>query len=119
MRHIIIHPAVVLLLTLTAFTSKAQELTQVLKGIVTDEASKKPLAGATITLTGVNNGATSNAEGMFVFKNVPIGRQKVVITYNGYKPIIIPEVLVTSRKEVILDASMEQRVSELGEVTVK
>jgi hypothetical protein len=36
----------------------------------------------------------------------------------GYKSVTIPNVVVTSGKEIILDISMEETYNQLGEVAV-
>ncbi|MBC8033740.1 MAG: TonB-dependent receptor, partial [Chitinophagaceae bacterium] len=118
MKQLLRHLTQLFIFSMIALQINAQEITQTIKGTVLDKASEKPLEGATISIEGNAAGTTSDANGKFTLRNVPIGRQKVIITYKGYKPILIPEVLVTSGKEVILDAALEQSIAELGEVTV-
>jgi len=98
---------------------KAQTITQTVKGIVTDKTSEKPLTGASISVLGTTLKTSSNKNGNYTLANVPIGRQKIAITYTGYKMVVIPEVLVTAGKEVILDIPMDQNVKSLDEVTIK
>ena len=100
------------------FNVTAQTITQTVKGTVIDKTSEKPLVGASVSLVGNKNGTVTDKDGKFQLKNVPIGRQKVAITYAGYKPVVIPEVLVSAGKEVILDIPMDQSVTALQEVTV-
>lgn len=109
-----------LLLILTSFLySTAQEISQTIKGVVIDKISEKPLTGATILLLNSNNATISDAEGRFVLKNVLPGRVKIAVSYNGYKEVIIPELLVTAGKEVILDIALEQNIKQVSEIIIK
>jgi ethanolamine utilization microcompartment shell protein EutS len=108
-----------LLLMLIAFsvTANAQS-SQIIKGIITDKASEKPLSGATIQLAGSNIVAQSDKEGKYVLAEVPLGRQSIIISFTGYKPATLPELLVTAGKEVILDIALEQNIGAMQGVTV-
>jgi hypothetical protein len=98
-------------------TSQAQINTQTVKGTITDKISDKPIAGATITIGTATT--ASNINGVFVLKNVALGRVEVAIVALGYKNITIPEVLVTNGKEVIVEIALEQDFKTLGAVTIK
>jgi hypothetical protein len=102
-----------------AILTHAQNLTQTVKGTITDKISEKPLAGATVSVEGSSISSTSDANGAFVLKDVPVGRIKINITFIGYQTASIPEVLVTTGKEVVLDIAMEQNIASLDEVVVK
>lgn len=109
------------LLVLLLFTGQsaiAQNNTQTVKGVITDKTSEKPLQGASVSLVGSKIATTTDANGYFTLMNVPIGRQKIAILYTGYNTVIIPEVLVTSGKQVILDIPMDQKIATLQEVTI-
>jgi hypothetical protein len=101
-----------------AISASGQSNLQTVKGTVKDKASERPLVHATITLVGTTLGAVTDSAGHYVLHNVPIGRQQIVFQYLGYKPALIPEVLITAGKEVVLDISMEESISALKDVTV-
>jgi len=101
-----------------AISASGQSNLQTVKGTVKDKASERPLIHATITLAGTTLGAVTDSAGHYVLHNVPIGRQQIVFQYLGYKPALIPEVLITAGKEVVLDISMEESISALKDVTV-
>jgi len=109
-----------LLSTLLVFTTflNAQSLTQTVRGTIIDKISEKPLAGASVTVEGTALSALTENNGVFVLKDVPVGRIKINITYSGYGAASIPEVLITSGKEVVLDVSLEQNITSLTGVTV-
>lgn len=96
----------------------SQGITQTIKGFITDKTSEKPLAGASVSIVDATNQVISDNDGKFVIDKVAVGRQKIMITYSGYKPVIIPEVLVTAGKEVIVDVAMEQSIADLKNITV-
>ncbi len=106
------------ILILISFQGISQNITQTIKGTVIDKTSEKSLIGASITLVGSKLGTVSGENGRFVLKNIPIGRQKIAIEFNGYKSVVIPELLVTSGKEVELEIPMDQSIASLQEVTV-
>lgn len=101
------------------FGVTAQNLTQTIRGIITDKVSEKPLAGVTVLIDKTSLSAISDAEGKFVISNVPASRIRLNIFSVGYQPASIPEILVTTGKEVILEIALEQRISSLDEVVVK
>ena len=96
----------------------AQNNTQTISGIVTDKASERPLAHVAVQLTGTGMGATTDSTGRYVIRGVPPGRHRISFTFLGYKTVAIPEVLVTSGKQVALDMPMDQHISALDGVTI-
>ncbi|WP_436515428.1 carboxypeptidase-like regulatory domain-containing protein [Ekhidna sp. To15] len=103
---------------LVSLASVAQD--QTVKGIILDAQAEYPLIGATIQLVGSDpvQGAVADVNGEFRIENVPVGRQTFAVTYIGYKSISLPNVLVTSGKEVILRVLLEESVESLQEVVV-
>lgn len=111
-------------LGLVPFTLRAQEPapagTQTVKGRLTDAQSQYPLPGAIVVVVGSNPliGATADEDGYYRLKNVPLGRQTLKVSGIGYKERIIPNVLVTQGKEVVLDLGLEESIVTSEEVTV-
>ncbi|MCX6246784.1 MAG: carboxypeptidase-like regulatory domain-containing protein [Bacteroidetes bacterium] len=99
----------------------SQTPTQIIRGRITDAESKISLPGANIVLLNSNplKGTTSNTSGAFTIENVPVGRHTLKVTYVGYKPAIIPEILVTSGKECIVNVELEDLVVMSEEVEIK
>lgn len=105
------------LIPLQAFTQN----TQVLKGRIVDQQSKSPLIGVTVAVLNTDpvKGAITDIDGNYVIREVPLGRQTLVCSYLGYDPLSIPNVLLTSGKETVLDLEMLESVSTLKEVVVQ
>ncbi len=109
-----------LILLLTANGVFAQEFAQTIKGRIIDQQSKSPLIGVNIIVLDSKPilGSSTDAEGFFKIPNVALGRNILKISYMGYKEQVIPNVLVTSGKEVILNLEMEEQITNIQEVTV-
>jgi hypothetical protein len=109
----------VLLLMIFELPSFAQS-TQTIKGKILDEASKSPLPGVTVLLvdSAKNIATTTDLNGEFKLNNVALGRQTVKISFIGYEPLLLPNVVVTAGKEVILNVNLTESINKLNEVTV-
>ena len=99
----------------------SQPLSQTIKGSVVDLDTQTPLIGATVIIRGSDplRGATTDTEGYFWISSVPIGRYDIQANYMGYKPNIIPEIVVSSAKEVILNIQLNEVVLEIEQVVVE
>lgn len=99
----------------------SQTLTQVVKGKVYDIESQTTLPGANVVILSTNPllGAVSDVDGNYRIEKAPLGRYNVKFTYVGYDPVIIPEVLITSGKEVVLNVGMRQTLNQISGVVVK
>ncbi|MGZ8559034.1 MAG: TonB-dependent receptor [Chitinophagaceae bacterium] len=108
-------------LLLAAFKSSSQTLTQTIKGTVIDKDSRRPLAGATISIAddSIQQAALTNDNGEFNLANIPVGRRSIQCTYSGYEEYITDNILVNSAKEVEIIIELEQRYQQQAEVIVK
>ncbi len=98
----------------------AQSLTQTIRGTINDKVSKTGLIGATISIVGTNPiiGDVSDMDGKYKIENVSPGRYDLKASYLGYKEVLIPNVLVTSGKQVILEIEMEENIKTTDEVVI-
>ncbi|MBT28548.1 MAG: TonB-dependent receptor [Thalassobius sp.] len=94
--------------------------TQTIRGTLKDLDTHTPLIGATIRILETDPivGSVTNEEGEFKLSNIPIGRVSLYITYIGYKPITVPNVLVNSGKEVMLDLYLQESTLEMETLDV-
>ncbi|HRG59185.1 MAG TPA: TonB-dependent receptor [Bacteroidia bacterium] len=111
--------ALVIILFILSSKTFAQG-TQNIRGKIVDDASKTPLPGVTIlVLDSTKNIATStDIEGDYKISNVPLGRQTLKISFIGYEPVLLQNVMVTAGKEVILNINMTESINNLNEVIV-
>lgn len=111
---------VILALFGLCIAAQAQEFTQTVRGTIVDEDSKLPLIGATIIHAGSDpiKGTSTDIEGKFELTGIPIGRQSFYVKYLGYEPATIPEVLVTTGKEVVLEVGLTESVTQIEEVVI-
>ena len=95
--------------------------TQTIRGTVVDAVTAFPLIGATIILEGTNPpvGTITDADGVFVLNDVPVGRQVLEISYVGYFPRKVENLFLTSAKELVIEVKLEESTIEMEEVIVK
>lgn len=98
----------------------AQPITQTIKGTIFDIQTKETLTGASVLVLNSNpiKGSISDLDGNFTISRVSLGRHSIQISYIGYEPVIIQEVLVTSGREVVLNVGLRQAYSEMEELTI-
>jgi len=111
--------AAFLLLTIVP-KSNSQPITQTIKGTVYDIQTREPLIGATVIIRDSEplRGASTDAGGSFRISRVPLGRHALQVNYIGYEPVIIPEVMATSGREVVVDIGLRESIAEMGEVII-
>ena len=87
---------VCLLFLLSNYSILAQEQYDAhLVGHVVDEKSGEHLPYVTIQIKGTDIGTITDETGHYFLKNLPVGKQTVVVTYVGYEteelPVVIKE----------------------------
>jgi hypothetical protein len=100
----------------------AQEIPkQIIRGIVTDAFTGQALVGASVLLPGTTpiKGTTTDENGRYRLEDVLVGRYSLEATYIGYELLEVPEVLVESGKELILNIALYEQSESLDEVIVK
>jgi len=100
------------------YASMAQTHLQTLRGVITDQETLVPLTGANISIEGTSLGTSADLDGRFEIKDIQIGRHNILITYLGYEPIVMKDVLLTSGKEVVLEISMTESLVQMDEIVV-
>lgn len=110
-----------LLLMMLLVPALHAQVTQTIRGRVIDKDIQQPLIGATVVLTSDTTqtiGTTADIDGYFVLEGVKIGRQSLKISYIGYEDRIIPNIIVNSGKEVVLNVEMEESSFSLEAVEI-
>lgn len=103
-----------------AFVMTAQNLTQTIRGVVTDKSSNEPLIGAVVVVQSTDPiiGTSTDENGSFKLLNVPVGRQTIQINMIGYSSSLLSNVLVSSGKELVLTIPLEESLTQLAQVEV-
>ncbi len=110
----------ILLISLLSISIFAQNSN--IKGSIKDKVTEVPLIGAVVSMindTNLGNGVQSDIDGNYVLTDIAPGRYQLVVEYIGYKSVTIPNILVTSGKESIVDIGLEEDIMQLDEVVVK
>lgn len=110
-------------LIIAVFTTLAfsQKLTQTVRGTIMDTDSKLPLIGAGVLIPGTDPliGTATDLDGNFRLENIPIGRISLRFSYLGYEDKIIPNIVVNSGKEVVLNIDMQESAVLMEEVVIR
>ncbi|MDZ4758728.1 MAG: TonB-dependent receptor [Bacteroidota bacterium] len=101
--------------------TQAQNYTQTIRGTVKDKESQFLLANVAVTITSLASSSIieTDANGNFRLDNIPIGRHTLRFAKDGYKEAIIPDIIVSSAKEAVINVELEEEVSRLKEVKIK
>jgi len=104
-----------------SLSANAQTPVQAVRGRVVDAETRLGLPGANVVVLNSDPllGATTGDDGTYKIPDVPVGRHTLRITYVGYKPVVIPEILVSSGKESIVNAELEELAITGGEVEIR
>lgn len=94
---------------------------QSIRGRVKDKSTGNPLEFASVAVLATNPplGAVADSAGLFVIKNVPVGRYDVQASMMGYESVVVKEILLSTAKETVLEIEMSENALVLSEITVK
>lgn len=98
----------------------AAQGTQVIYGEVTDNLTDKPIKNVSIELLNYVplKVAITDENGQFKLEDVPIGKHRLLATHENYDILVVPDVSVTSGKQVKLNIGLEELVVNMKEVVV-
>ncbi len=96
-----------------------QEPVQTLRGKIADAHTLQPLAGATLTLSPGGWDAVSDSTGRFRLAQIPVGRYNLTVRFVGYETLVLPELLLESGKEMVLDLYLPTKSTLMDEVVVR
>lgn len=107
---------VVLCILMFAGTLVAAERGSI-RGKVVDAATKQPMIGANVLLTGTSLGATTDTEGNFVVNDVEENVYKLRASYVGYQTALKTDVRVVRGKATTLTIELLEDIVKTDEVT--
>ena len=96
------------------------DMTQTIRGSIIDSDSKSAVFGATIVVMGSDPiiGSTTDEKGQFRLERVPVGRQHLRVQSVGYINRDIPNVLVSTGKETVLEVQLKESITQMDEIVV-
>lgn len=104
-----------------ALNVQGQELTQSIKGKITDADTQTPLPGSYVILIGSDPlvGTVSDMDGNYIIPDVKIGRISLKVSFIGYEEVVFNEVNLTSGTELVLNVKMTEAINKMNEIVIK
>ncbi|MEA5260135.1 TonB-dependent receptor [Arcicella aquatica] len=103
------------LIALIFFLSTQSYAQYTISGKIVDADGNKPLAGANITLVNAVRGTQSNAQGLFILKNVKKGTYTLKISFVGYEKNVQ---VIDLQKDATFDFVLHKSTFVADEVVV-
>ncbi|MCE7061691.1 TonB-dependent receptor [Dyadobacter sp. CY343] len=104
------------LLALLAFVASSSAFSQAIKGTVFEEKNSTGLPGVSLLIQGTNMGTVTDSDGSFSL-DAADGSYKLVISFIGYTPKIVP-IEVTSGRSPVLNITLSESSELLSEIVV-
>lgn len=95
----------------------ADEPIQLIKGRIINLKTQQPIPGVTIMLVNTKYGSISRKDGTYRIPDVKVGRYIIKFSIIGYEPIQY-EIVISSGKEEILNAQMQESYVKINEVNI-
>jgi hypothetical protein len=108
------------LLLLTGTFSFGQTASQTIRGTVSDKQSQQTIPGVAVVVLGSDpvKYALTDINGVFKLTDMAPGRYDLKVAYSGYKEIVLANIEVTTGKEIVLEITLEENITEIKEVNV-
>jgi len=115
-KNIILFITSFLLLQCFTFAQTVQNV----RGIVVDKISQSPLPGVAVLITSgtFQIGNSTDLDGNFKFKEVPVGKISLKFSYMGYKEILMQNVVLNAGKELVINVNLEEDIKAINEVVI-
>ncbi|MEN9917712.1 MAG: hypothetical protein RL662_148 [Bacteroidota bacterium] len=88
-----------------------------IQGVVIDKGSREVIPYASLLLQGASNGVLSDSLGFFSFDNLPPGAYTLQVSSLGYRTLLTPQYLITTRN-VSVTVELDENINQLKEVSV-
>ncbi|MGJ1320197.1 TonB-dependent receptor [Sphingobacterium spiritivorum] len=98
--------------------AQKEQLTQNVRGIVTEQISGKKLTEVTIALENKWLKTSTDREGKFYLRDVPLGRYTLYAHSINHETFVLKDVLVGSAKEVFLEIELLETSTILEEILI-
>jgi hypothetical protein len=103
---------------ITSVEAQEESLSSVVRGVVMDQVTQRPLEGATLQLNGEVTSAISLEDGTFRWEHIKPGRYTLLVRFLGFQPYFLPELLVETGKELVIEIPMSPAATSLEAVEV-
>ena len=92
--------------------------TGIVGGVVLDESNGSTLPGVNITIKELSKNTTSDVDGKFIFRNLPVGIYEIEFRFVGYQSKVVSEVTVIANETVSLNVNIASQKNVLDEVVI-
>ncbi len=103
----------------TFVLAQGGEASGAIRGNVYDPDFDAPVAAALVTLTETGQRTTTDEEGYFILKDVPIGTHTLVISKQGYSRLVRSGLIVLPGKMTDAASALKGEYTELDELVVR
>ncbi|MCF2876238.1 MULTISPECIES: TonB-dependent receptor [unclassified Tenacibaculum] len=108
----------VLWLIFQTFLTVGQNLGEI-SGKIIDSKTRETIPYVNVLVYGTSIGAVSDDEGNFRITNVPLGYNKLQVSFVGYQSLITDEYLVTKDNSPYITVVLKENLTTLKEVEIK
>lgn len=120
----------IMALVLTAGSLSLAGTTGKISGVVTDQLTGAPIAGAVVRLEGTSLTAVTDAEGRYTILNVPVGKHTLIASLLGeddspaetelllFQPIEVTDLKVSVDLDTQTDITLSSNPVEMGTIVV-
>lgn len=92
--------------------------TGIISGSVVDESNGSSLPGVNITIKELKKSTTSDSEGKFIFRNIPVGLYEIELRFVGYQTKAVSDVNVIVNETTSINTSLNSQKNVLDEVVI-
>ncbi|MBK7377553.1 MAG: TonB-dependent receptor [Ignavibacteriales bacterium] len=107
-----------LILLLVMSPNSSAQSSGSISGKIIDNSNNEELIGANVLIIGTNYGASSDIDGQFSIKFVPVGKYTLKISYISYQTVTVESVEVKPGEDTKINISLDPASTELEEVVV-
>ena len=91
----------------------------IVKGVVLDRSTQRPVAGANILVLDRELGTIVDEEGRFAISSVPVGVQRLQISMIGYETAVRADVVVRYKRITAVEVELREKAVGMGETVVR
>lgn len=105
--------------TVTYSQNKTLPITSIIKGVVIEESTGKPLPGVLVAVKDTKFATLTDGGGNFIFAKMPSGKYNVEFSLFSFSTKTISEVDVIDKEATVLTVSLSEMNGVLDEVIIK